>query len=218
MSNNQQTAQGHFIGYVRVSTGEQHDSGLGLDAQRTAIRQACAGRSWELGAIHQDTASGRTLAKRPGLQEAMQELIERRAAGLVVAKLDRLSRSIVDFVSLMDASRRQGWALVALDVGVDSTTPAGEMVCHIMSSFAQYERRLIGQRTSAALAELKEQGVKLGRPRSISDSSLSRLLALREDGMSYRAMADQLNAEGVPTGQGGQWHHTTVYRALQSRS
>jgi hypothetical protein len=112
-----------------------------------------------------------------------------------------------------------GWSAFAQDTAEQNTrhTPAtiprgtGEIVFRTRNGL--YGR----QRTSAALAELKDQGVKLGRPTSIPDASLSRLVELREDGMSYRAMADQLNAEDVPTGQGGQWHHTTVYPALQCR-
>lgn len=86
------------------------------------------------------------------------------ACTLVVSKLDRLSRSLVQFAELMERSRRKGWSLVALDLGVDTSTPAGEMMASVLASFAQYERRLIGQRTRDALAVKREQGVRLGRP------------------------------------------------------
>jgi Resolvase, N terminal domain len=67
------------------------------------------------------------------------------------AKLDRLSRSLLDFASLMEDARREGWALVILDLGIDTTTPSGEMIANVMATFAQFERRLIGQRTKDAL-------------------------------------------------------------------
>jgi hypothetical protein len=88
----------------------------------------------------------------------------------------------------------------------------------VLATFAQFERRLIGQRTKAALAELHAQGVRLGRPRSISQEVIDRIRALRLQGMTYRDLADHLNAEGVPTGQGGVWHAATIYRALQARA
>ena len=86
------------------------------------------------------------------------------AAALVVAKLDRLSRSMIDFTALMATAQKQGWALVALDCAVDTTTPAGEAMANVLATFAQFERRLISQRTREALAVKRAQGVRLGRP------------------------------------------------------
>lgn len=76
-----------------------------------------------------------------------------QADALCVAKLDRLSRSLLDFAGLMERSRKRGWSLVALDLGVDTSTPSGEMMASVLATFAQFERRLIGERTRAALAE-----------------------------------------------------------------
>jgi DNA invertase Pin-like site-specific DNA recombinase len=133
----------------------------------------------------------------------------------VVAKLDRLSRSMADFTRLMERSWKKGWALVALDLGVDTTTPAGEMIANSVANFSQFERRLIGQRTKDALAVKKAQGVKLGPPRTMSDKVVRRIERLRAKGLSYRAIADSLNAAGVPTAHGGaQWHPSTVQKAL----
>jgi DNA invertase Pin-like site-specific DNA recombinase len=134
------------------------------------------------------------------------------------AKLDRLSRSLLDFAGLMERSRREGWALVALDLGLDTSTPQGEMMAAILATFAQFERRLIGERTKSALAELKSQGVVLGRPAAISDEVIGRINQMRTDGVTYRAIAEQLNAEGVRGGHGGQWHAATILRALRART
>ena len=142
---------------------------------------------------------GRSLERRPGLAAVESG----RASGLVVAKLDRLSRSLLDFASLMERSRREGWSLIALDLGVDTSTPQGELMAPVLATFVQFERRLIGQRTKAALAELRAQGVTLGRPRSIDDEAIARAVRLRGDGLTWRAVADQLNAEGVPAGRNG---------------
>jgi DNA invertase Pin-like site-specific DNA recombinase len=136
------------------------------------------------------------------------------ASALVVAKLDRLSRSILDFAGLMERSRRKGWALVALDLGVDTTTPQGEMVANVMASFAQFERKLIGQRTREALAVKKAAGVRLGRPRSLSAPTLDRIADLRRAGRTLEAIATELNDLRVPTAHGGRWHATTVRRLV----
>jgi len=205
-------------GYVRVSTAEQAGSGLGLSAQRQKIRQACRERSWTLHTTFEDAASGRSMDGRSGLQEAMESVARGEATGIVVAKLDRLSRSLLDFAKLMEQSRREGWALVALDLGVDTSTPQGELMATVLASFAQFERRLIGQRTKDALAELKAQGVQLGRPRLVPDDVADYARGLRADGLTLRAVADRLNAESVPTGTGsGEWFGSTVSRLLRSR-
>ncbi|HEY7371562.1 MAG TPA: recombinase family protein, partial [Polyangia bacterium] len=102
--------------------------------------------------------------KRPGVQEALRALETGEAKALVVAKLDRLSRSMVDFAALMATAQKQSWALVALDCAVDTSTPAGEAMAHVLATFGQFERRLIGQRTKEALAAKKASGIRLGRP------------------------------------------------------
>jgi DNA invertase Pin-like site-specific DNA recombinase len=140
------------VGYVCVSTAEQADSGAGLEAQRAAIRSACQQRGWELVGIHEDAGFRAATLARPGLGEALSAVESSEATVLVVAKLDRLSRSLLDFAALMERSRRKRWALGALDLGVDTTTPAGEAMANLMATFAQFERRLIGRRTKDALA------------------------------------------------------------------
>jgi DNA invertase Pin-like site-specific DNA recombinase len=95
---------------------------------------------------------------------------------LVVAKLDRLSRSMIDFTGVMAKAQKQGWALVALDCAVDTTTPAGEAMAHVLATFAQFERRLIGQRTREALAVKRKQGVRLGRPQDLGAADHADLL------------------------------------------
>lgn len=203
------------VGYVRVSTEEQADSGAGLAAQRSAIVAECERRGWRLLAVYEDAGvSGKSLAGRPGLQEALQAVEDGPGSALVVAKLDRLSRSLLDFASLMERSRRKGWALVALDLGVDTTTPSGEMMANVLAVFAQFERRLIGQRTKDALAQKRAAGVRLGRPRSLPPSTDELVVALRGSGLSLPAIASRLADLDVPTGQGGRWHPTTVRRIL----
>lgn len=81
---------------------------------------------------------------------------------LIASKLDRVSRSVRDFAGLLDRAQSRGWRLVLLDLG-DTSTAAGEMIANLIASAAQYERRLIGQRTREGLAAKRAQGVRLGR-------------------------------------------------------
>ena len=206
------------VGYIRVSTDDQADSGAGLEAQRTAIQDQCTRRSWELIALHQDTASARSLAKRPGLTRALADLDAGIAGALVVAKLDRLSRSLLDFSALMERSRKKGWALVALDLGVDTTTPSGEMMANVLAVFAQFERRLIGQRTREALAVKRRQGVRLGRPPIVPEAVATRVRRERTRGRTFVAIAADLNARAVPTGHGGREWRVSSVQALVRRA
>jgi DNA invertase Pin-like site-specific DNA recombinase len=123
-----------------------------LEAQRRAISLQCKRRGWELvETIENRRYSGKEL-RRPGVQEALRTLEAGEAKALVVAKLDRLSRSMIDFAAVMAKAQKQNWGLVALDVAVDSSTPGGEAMVHMLATFAQFERRLIAQRTREALA------------------------------------------------------------------
>lgn len=206
-----------MVGYARVSTDEQATSGLGLEAQHSLIEAECDRRGWQLLQIYEDAgASGKSLDGRPALAEALAAVKSGGADALVVAKLDRLSRSLLDFASLMESSRREGWALVILDLGVDTTTPSGEMVANVMATFAQFERRLIGQRTKDALLVKKAQGTRLGRPLSVDAKTVRRIEHERARGRSLRQIADNLTDEGVPTGHGGaRWHASTVKAVLE---
>ena len=135
----------------------------------------------------------------------------------MVAKLDRLTRSVHDASGLMQRSEKSGWGLVALDAPVDTTTPAGRAMAQILSVFAELERRLIGERTKAALAVKKSQGVVLGRPRTLPDKVVDRILRERAKGRTWMAIADGLNADRVATAQGGlRWYPATVRSVAMS--
>jgi DNA invertase Pin-like site-specific DNA recombinase len=205
------------VGYVRVSTEEQGLNGAGLDVQRNAIVAECERRGWQLLRIEEDVLSGKTL-RRPGLQAALDACRANEATGVVVAKLDRLSRSLVDFAGLLAEAQAGGWNVVALDLGVDLSMPSGEFLANVMASAAQWERRIIGQRTREALAVKKKQGVRLGRPQSISPRLAQRIRSMRSRGMTLQAISDRLNRDGVPTPRGGAvWRPTSLRAVLATR-
>jgi DNA invertase Pin-like site-specific DNA recombinase len=200
------------IAYLRVSTDKQRDSGAGLAAQRTAIEAETARRGWPAETVLylDDVLSGKS-AKRPGLERARAMLASGEASTLIVSKMDRLSRSLLDFATIMQEAQAQGWALVALDAPVDPTTPQGEMMATMLTAFAAYERRLIGERTRAALAEKRAAGVVLGRPRVLSDAIRERIKCERNGGDAWQLIADRLTVEAIPTARGGlRWHASTV--------
>ncbi len=205
------------IAYTRVSTEEQAASGLGLESQTEQVTSEIQRRGWDLTATLSDNGYSAKSLERPAIAQALEMLAKGEADALVVAKLDRLSRSLLDFAGLMELSRSEGWSLVALDLGVDTSTPAGEMMASVMASFAQYERRLIGQRTRDALAALKARGVRLGRPVALSGNVRQRIGIERTKGSTLAVIADGLNADSVPTSQGGaKWYPSTVAAVLRS--
>ena len=123
---------------------------------------------------------------------------------------------MLDFTAVMAKATKQGWALVALDCAVDTTTPAGEAMANVLATFAQFERRLIGQRTREALAAKRAAGVRLGRPTVMPDDVRARIVSEREEGLTLAAIADRLTADRVPTAQGGRrWWPSTVRSALR---
>jgi DNA invertase Pin-like site-specific DNA recombinase len=205
----------NVVGYVRVSTEEQAESGAGLAAQRAAILAEAERRGWHVIEVIEDAGfSGKDL-QRPGIIAALDTLKRHKADTLVVSKLDRLSRSMLDFAAIMNRATKEHWALVALDLGVDTTTPSGEMMANVLATFAQFERRLISERTKDALRVKKAQGVRLGRDRAIPVEIAERIRAERDRGATLEAIANGLNLDEVPTARDGkQWYPSTIRRVL----
>ena len=134
---------------------------------------------------------------------------------LVAAKLDRLSRSMLGLASLIATAQKQGWALVALDCALVPTTPAGEATANVLATFAQFERGLISKRTRQALALKRSQGVRLGRPPTISQYVINRIKRERAAGKSLAVIANGLNTDRIPTAQGGRrWYPATIRYTL----
>lgn len=135
---------------------------------------------------------------------------------LVVSKLDRLSRSLLNFATLMDRARREGWEPVILDLAIDTTVPSGQLMASVMAAFAEYERQLIGARTSGALQQLKAQGKRLGRPLTLPVEVTSRIVAARGEGQTLAGIAESLNRDGVATA--ARRYASTVKAVLTSAS
>lgn len=204
-----------MFGYTRVSTDEQADRRYGLEAQRDTIDTEVTRRGWTVEHFADEGVSGKAIG--PKLAEVLQLLASGQGDGLVVAKLDRLSRSIVNAANIIEAAQAQGWSLVILDLGVDLTTASGRMQAMMLVNFAQYERELISERTKAALAAKKRRGERVGRPRAASATVVRRIVMQRNAGCTYDAIAAELTADKVlsPLGKPS-WQPSTVRRIYAS--
>lgn len=207
------------VSYIRVSTDEQAVSGLGIEAQRETITAYAARKGLTVVAEHIDAGiSAKTLADRPGALAALDAVRTGKAAGVLAAKMDRLSRSVVDGGALLDEARTAGWTLHFADFDIDTSTPAGEMSANVIIAASQYERRLISQRTRDALAAKRARGDRLGRPSKTPLEVTRRIVADRAAGLTMQAVADQLNRDGVPTVRGATgWTVSTVQSVLRSQ-
>jgi len=204
-----------------VSTEEQGDLGAGLEAQRPAITATCRARGWRLLGLHEDVASGTALANRPGQEAALAVVRRGEARGRVVAKLDRLSWSVIDAAQTVEQAPQDGWNLVALALGVDFSTAAGTAMAHMTAVSAELERRLLGERTRAARAVKRAQGVRLGRPPEVAANTAATIFRLPRARSTTTRIARRLEAEGVPAPRGDlRWHAATGARLIvrQGRS
>jgi DNA invertase Pin-like site-specific DNA recombinase len=120
----------------------------------------------------------------------------------MVAKVDRLGRSFADLALLTPLAERAGWSIVALNSPLDTSTSSGQAMARMMAVFAALERDLISERTTAALAVKKAQGIQRGKPSNVTPETRKRLKALRAKGYTWQAIADQMNADGIPSGSG----------------
>jgi DNA invertase Pin-like site-specific DNA recombinase len=214
----------NFVTYFRVSTARQGISGLGLDAQRLTVTQYLSGATRTVLAEFLEVETGKganALDRRPELRKAL-ELCRKSGATLLIAKLDRLSRS-VNFVSGLMESKVK---FVACDL-----PEANQLTIHIMAAFAEHEARRISERTRDALAAAKARGVVLGAtgPANLKRHTQERQAAAKTfqarlkpvldgfigQGLSRRAMVEQLNALGIAAPRGGAWSLGQVQRVVQ---
>jgi DNA invertase Pin-like site-specific DNA recombinase len=210
--------ENHMVAYLRVSTREQAESRAGLDAQRALIEAMANMRGWEIVEWRVDAGESGKSLDRPALVAALDDVRSGRARGIVVAKLDRLSRSVLDFAVLLTEAMALGWNVVALDLGVDLSTSAGKMVAGIMMTIAQWEREVIGERTRDGLAAKREAGVRLGRPAESPTELIALTLAVFNTEGGYGPAARALNNARIPTARGGrQWYPASVRQLLQSQ-
>lgn len=207
-----------YVGYVRVSTRKQGRSGLGLKAQRNAIKQHCKFARLTLSDVRVEVESAKNMNDRSVWNELLQLVEQGLITGIVCAKLDRATRDGMDWGALVKKSRAEGWKLILLDMQADLETAAGRLQAWQHVGYAQYERELIGERTSAAMQVLKAQGKRLGRPRSVPKEILLLVLTQYHACGSYGVVANLLNEHEIPTARGGKvWYRATIAKMLASQ-
>ena len=222
------------VGYVRVSTEDQASNGHGLEAQREAIEAFAKSQGYELLDVIID--AGVSGAKRPEEREGVQRVLElaegKAFSVLLVWKFDRLARSLVYAVTTANLlQERYGVVLRSVTEPIDTSTPIGQTVFAILAGMAAQERQAITQRTLAGKREKAKRGGFAGGPapygyRRDRDGGLEvdpdeahtirHIYTMRQQGMSYRAIADVLNGDGIPTKRGGRWYAGTVRYILDN--
>lgn len=200
------------LGYVRVSTEEQAEQGVSMDAQAERLRAYCKASDLELVRLEFDNGvSAKTVAKRPGLRRILRDLRAGRAEGLVVAKLDRLSRSVRDVLDLVDEAGRCGWQVHSIAEKLDTSTPAGRFTLTVLAGLSQMEREQTSERTKEALAHLRRQGKRtsgkapfgyrfedgLEVEEAGEQTVLRTILELRAQGLGARRLAGELARRNV---------------------
>ncbi|MNR86724.1 DNA-invertase hin [compost metagenome] len=218
------------IAYLRVSTQEQASSGISLAAQEAKVRAFADLYDLELVEVVVDGGVSAKSLNRPGLSRALEALEDARAEALVIAKLDRLTRSVADWGTLIDRYFSRQFALLSVADQIDTRTAAGRLVLNVLVSVAQWEREAIGERTAAALEHKKNIGEHVGRPPfgyRISEKRLALVseeakvitlvLSLRAEGWTLQRIADELTARGIATKRGGKWYPTQI-KSILSRA
>lgn len=200
------------IGYVRVSTSKQD---IGPEVQVAALTAEAQRNGWTLDLRREDAASAKTLRNRPVLAQALADLKAGQADALAVSKLDRLSRSVADFAGLLETANRQRWALICLDLGIDTSTITGAAMAQVTCTFAEMERKKIAERTRDGMAKIKaDTGKHMGRRSVLPAETVTLIETERAAGLSLAKIAEKLNAEGVPTATGRTWHASTIRQVL----
>lgn len=203
--------------YCRVSTARQGESGLGLAAQREAISGWVKSQNLSTQDVtwHVDPDRSGGNLDRPELALLLASI--RPGDRLVVSRLDRLSRSVLDFSGLVQRSLREEWSIACLDLGLDLSSPAGRMIANVLASIAEWERSVIGERTSAALAQAKARGRLPGKRSALTRDVQDLLIAMdTAKTLTLKERAAWLNDRAIPTATGLPWTTGTIDGSTRS--
>jgi len=212
--------------YIRVSTEQQAEKGVSLEAQKERLTAWCLANDYNLAGMFVDAISGKRADNRPALQEAI-EAVTRSGGVLVVYSLSRLARSTKDTLAIAERLERSNADLVSLSERIDTTSAAGKMVFRMLAVLAEFERDLVSERTTEAMNHKRRLGQRIsGRLRfgwdlkadgislveNVEEQRVLELIGeLKESGESLRAIAAELSRRGIPTKEGRtEWKHSTV--------
>jgi site-specific DNA recombinase len=217
------------IGYVRVSTEKQADHGVSLAAQSEKIRAMAVVQGADLAEILVDAESAKSL-DRPGMERLLAVIDARAVDVVIIAKLDRLTRSVKDLAELLERFNRRGVSLVSVAESLDTGSAAGRLVLNIMTAVSQWEREAIGERTRDAMRHKRANGERVGtvpfgfrlaedgkrlEEEPAEQDILARIRELKAAGHTTRRIAEELNRQGFTTRRGTAWRFQYVAEALR---
>jgi len=215
------------IGYCRVSTDQQCERGVSLAAQAQKVRAMALVHGAELVAVIQEGGESAKTLDRPGMQRVLAMVERRQVQAVIVAKLDRLTRSVRDLCELLELLERRGVALISVAESLDTGSASGRLVINIMAAVSQWEREAIGERTRDALRHKRSQGERVGNiafgyrlaadgkhvePDPGEQTVLEEIRRLRGAGVSLRRIATALNSRALRTRRGTAWRLEHVAR------
>lgn len=219
------------LGYVRVSTDKQAERGVSLEAQAEKIRAMAVVHNVELTEIILDGGESAKSLNRPGMARLLAAVDAGEVRTVIIAKLDRLTRSVKDLCILLERFERRGVALVSVAESLDTGSAAGRLVLNIMTAVSQWEREAIGERTRDAMRHKRSNGERVGNisygsrlagdgrhlePDAGEQAVLAQAQRLRRAGTTLRGIAAALNQEGFRTRRGTAWRLESVARILNS--
>ena len=220
------------IGYVRVSTDKQADHGVSLEAQEAKIRAMATVQGAEIVELIVDGGESAKDLKRPSMDRLLALVDERKVDTVIIAKLDRLTRSVKDLAELLERFQRRGVSLVSVAESLDTGSAAGRLVINIMTAVSQWEREAIGERTRDAMQHKRSNGKCVGNlaygyrlsadgehvePEPSEQAALAQIRRLRQQGRSLRAIAAALNGQALRTRRGSGWRHDHILRIIGGR-
>ena len=220
------------VGYVRVSTDKQADQGVSLDAQAEKIRAMAVVHGADLLDIIVDGGESAKSLKRPGMAKLLAMVDVGKVQTVIIAKLDRLTRSVRDLCELLERFERRGVALVSVAESLDTGSAAGRLVLNIMAAVSQWEREAIGERARDALRHKRSNGERvrnIAYGSRLSDDGvhieddpgertvLAEICRLRNSGTALRGIAAELNRRAFQTRRGTAWRLESVARVVKQR-
>ena len=216
------------IGYIRVSTEMQVNEGVSLDAQSAKIRAYCELNDLELIEIICDAGKSAKTTNRDGLQKCLAAIASGEAQAIVVYKLDRLSRKVLDTLNLISEIESHGASLHSISEKLDTSSALGKFFVNMTAALAQLERDQISERVAMAMAHKKGEGQHCGRAAygfEMVDKELVKVESqfeaiaiireMRASGATLRTIADRLNSEAIPTQRGGKWQASTINQIIK---
>jgi DNA invertase Pin-like site-specific DNA recombinase len=218
------------IGYVRVSTDRQAEQGVSLEAQEAKIRAMATVQGAELFEVIVDGGESAKNLNRPGLQRLLALVDSGKVEAVIIAKLDRLTRSVKDLCSLLELFEKRGVALISVAESLDTASAAGRLVITIMAAVSQWEREAIGERTRDALRHKRTSGERVGNirfgfrlspdgkhvePDPSEQGVLTEIRHVRQSGHTLRGIAATLNHKSLRTRRGSAWRLEHVARIIK---